>query len=330
MGILSNLLGFRDGRSPSDGHAAVIRTARADEIDAAVRIVLGGSTVQIGEQHVQEFIAYAHSREIDLGGVWIAEQHGKIAQAVLPIVSPGRTMLLLSPPHLHGGGSAEHVMKRIIDAACRAGAQKNIHLAQALVDPHEESLHRVYRSSNFVTMAELIYLQADVRPDASFPTPPPEFSWEVYSDRTHALFAQAILASYENSLDCPALNGMRDMEDVILGHKATGDFDPSLWFLLCRAGQPAGVLLLAASSRNDLLELVYLGLTREARGRKLGEVLMRQALAVTALEKRPRLTLAVDSLNIPALKLYYRHGMSRLASKYALMRNLSTTYPHVL
>jgi hypothetical protein len=49
---------------------------------------------------------------------------------------------------------------------------------------------------------------------------------------------------------------------------------------------------------------------------------MRQALSVVAGRKLPRLCLAVDSLNTPALKLYYRHGMSRIASKIAMLRDL--------
>ena len=299
----------------------LVRTARTEEIEPAIRVVLGGGAMQVSEQHVQEFIAYARSRDIDLGGVWVCEQGGKIAQAMLPVVSPGRTMLLLSPPSLQGA-VAEHQMKRLIEAACDAGRKKDIHLAQALVDPQEETLQRAYRSSGFLVMAELIYLTTDVRSNAAFPDLSPGLTWETYSPATHALFTQAIAASYHNSLDCPALNGMREMEDVVLGHKASGEFNPDLWFLLCEGRKPLGVLLLAVSGRNDLVELVYLGLAAEARGKKLGEVLMRQALAVTAHEHRQRLTLAVDSKNVPALKLYYRHGMSRIATKYALMKAL--------
>jgi len=63
-------------------------------------------------------------------------------------------------------------------------------------------------------------------------------------------------------------------------------------------------------------------LTPAARGRRLGELMMRQALAVTARRRQPRLCLAVDAENVPALKLYYRHGMRRVGSKLALMRDL--------
>jgi ribosomal protein S18 acetylase RimI-like enzyme len=36
----------------------------------------------------------------------------------------------------------------------------------------------------------------------------------------------------------------------------------------------------------------------------------------------PRLTLAVDSRNVPALKLYYRHGMQQMGTKTAMLRDL--------
>jgi ribosomal protein S18 acetylase RimI-like enzyme len=43
---------------------------------------------------------------------------------------------------------------------------------------------------------------------------------------------------------------------------------------------------------------------------------------MAALAGRARFTLAVDSINVPALKLYYRHGFNRIGSKLALMRDL--------
>ena len=146
--------------------------------------------------------------------------------------------------------------------------------------------------------------------------------WLEYSPQTHPLFARAIGESYEYSLDCPGLNGLRDIQDVMAGHKATGDFDPAAWFVLVNQDVPLGAMLLSRIPRTDAVELVYLGLTPDSRGRGLADLLMRQALWATAWMNRSRLTLAVDSQNAPALKLYYRHGMQRTGSKIALMRDL--------
>jgi len=88
------------------------------------------------------------------------------------------------------------------------------------------------------------------------------------------------------------------------------------------AGAPLGVLLLARAPRTNALELVYLGLAPAARGRGLGDLAMRHALAVVAREGAGQLSLAVDANNAPALKLYYRHGLKRMTSRIAMIRDL--------
>jgi ribosomal protein S18 acetylase RimI-like enzyme len=323
--MLSNFLGLRDARRRSaeaEAAEAVVRSASPGELGPALRLVLGPAAT---EEQVRDFITFAGARGIDLQLLCVAEREGRLTHAALPVVSPGRTMLLfVSPPGDRGGAAAaEEVVSRLIDAGCRVSADQGAHLAQALIDPGDEGLQRIYAGAGFRPMAELLYLQGSPRADAAAPVLPPHCQWVTYSEQTHAQFAEAIVGSYEQSLDCPALNGLRDVEDVILGHKASGVFDPSHWLLLCQGPRPMGVLLLASSGRDQgTMELVYLGLAAEARGRSVGQILMKQALAVTVAGKHERLSLAVDARNVPALKLYYRHGMNRVAAKVALLRDL--------
>lgn len=143
-----------------------------------------------------------------------------------------------------------------------------------------------------------------------------------YSQATHGAFGAAILGSYENSLDCPALDGTRGIEDIIAGHKAAGLFDPNDWFVLLHGEQPVAVLLLAETHQSDGMELVYLGLSPSVRGYGLGNYFMQLAEARVVEKKLDKLSLAVDAINEPALKLYYRHGMKQVTSKVALMRSL--------
>ena len=49
---------------------------------------------------------------------------------------------------------------------------------------------------------------------------------------------------------------------------------------------------------------------------------MRLAMTCVAEAGRSELTLAVDSRNAPAMKLYFRNGMHRIASRLAMLRNL--------
>src|SRR5438128_1016824 len=273
-------------------------------------------------------MACMRERSIDLGLLWVAEQEGKLAQATLPVISPGRTMLLFASAP--GSKAGEATLGRLIDAACNAAAARDVHLAQALIDPSEEPMRRVYLGAGFDQMSELIYLQGTPHPDAAEPRVLPDFRWTHYSEASHAQFAATILATYQNSLDCPALNGRRTIEDIIDGHKASGIFNPQHWLLLCRGSQALGVLLLASSGRGqDVMELVYLGLAPGSRGQKLGEVLVRQAFSIVSAENHQRLSLAVDARNVPALKLYYRHGMTRVTSKMAFMRDLRKNFSPV-
>jgi ribosomal protein S18 acetylase RimI-like enzyme len=132
------------------------------------------------------------------------------------------------------------------------------------------------------------------------------------------------LQSYEASLDCPRLNGRRNVEDIIAGHKATGSFEPDLWHLLLEHGLPRGVLILSPSIGDSVVELVYLGLSRAARGRGLGDLLMSLARHAVSRIGRQTLSLAVDSINEPALKLYFRHGLAQNGSRLALLRELKS------
>jgi ribosomal protein S18 acetylase RimI-like enzyme len=115
---------------------------------------------------------------------------------------------------------------------------------------------------------------------------------------------------------------MRDMDDVIEGHKSVGIFDPALWGVLLRFGKPVGCLLLAEIPARRALELVYLGLTPEVRGQGLGRVLMQRVLSIASRQLFDVATLAVDASNMPALRLYRRCGYTSVAQRVALVRRL--------
>lgn len=301
---------------------AVYRVAAREELGAVLALVLGSAAYPADHGHVVDFIGFAQRRGINVSGAWLAEVGGTLGWAVLPVVSPGRTMLLLTPSSAPAEGAGLRAAGGLVDAVCDHYAGRDVQLAQVLLDPADVASHRLYEGRGFERVAHLIYLQASPRRKMVHPPLPPGAQWVGYGPETHGFFARTIAATYQGSLDCPRLNGLRDMEDVIAGHKASGEFDPGLWAVLAQGGEPLGVLLLSRAAPVDTLELVYLGLTPAARGRGVGGVLMRQALATAAAAGASRLSLAVDEGNAPALKLYYRHGMQRVGAKLALMRRL--------
>lgn len=325
MRSLSNSPAQRDGPSdprPQRQLRTLYRPVARPEIDDALRLILATDGKTASDEQVLDFLNFALHRRIDLNQIHIAEEAGRLVWAVLPVISPGRTMLLLSPPRVSRPLS-DTVAPQLIEHVVTHFAAQGVHLAQTLIDPREKSAIALYQHCGFTNLAELIYLHRAVR-GSKYPTLPDGHRWTFYSPQAHGVFGRAISASYAGSLDCPALNGRRGIEDVIAGHKAAGDFDPRLWHLLCADGHddPLGVLLLARSPRSDALELVYLGVNPAHRGQGLGELMVRQALAVAGASDCGLLSLAVDARNAPALKLYYRNGMSRVCTRVALLRDL--------
>jgi ribosomal protein S18 acetylase RimI-like enzyme len=309
----------------------ICRPAKRDEIGQGLRIVLGMGGRLADDEQVVDFMQFALRRGISLGDLWLAERTpgGAIVGAVLPIVSPGRTLLLLSPPDppRRRDPHTPSVLETLVQRVCEHFATRGVQLAQVLLDPADSASHRLYEGIGFGRVAELVYLQGAPRRKAPPAVLPPGFAWVAYGPETHEQFIAAVAKTYHDSMDCPSLNGLRAMEDVLAGHKASGEFDPALWLMLCEQmpGGPAvarGALLLSRMPPGDTLELVYLGLTPAARGRGLGDLLVRQALATVTAQRLSRLSLAVDAANAPALKLYYRHGLQRVASKLAMMRLL--------
>jgi mycothiol synthase len=302
------------------GQPILCRPVQRPEIEPALRLMLSSTNGLAEDQTILEFLSFAAERKIDVNQLWIALIDDQIAWVALPIPNPGRTLLLFTPAHIAQPISVPAAQK-LVDAVCAHWHQKDMQLAQLLLDPRDEPVRDLYISCGFELLAELIYLQRHVRGEMDFNLPA-GFELLNYSEVSHANFAATILQSYEGSLDCPSLNGRRDINDVMIGHKSTGIFDPSLWYLLTESGQPRGVLILSASQYIDAVELVYLGLAPSARHRGLGDVMMKLALQSVAKQKRSMLSLAVDSLNEPALKLYHRHGLKRIGSRLALLRDL--------
>ena len=311
---------------PRDVPVTQVRPVGPGEIAPALGLLLGNSERLADSGSIVDFEEIARLRGIDLMSIQIATLDGRVAAAALPVMSPGHTVLLLLSPAGRSALAAELVAKcaNAVIAALpptiqpgRAGP-----LVQVLLDPSEAKAATALEAAGLLPLATLMYLQRRLK-RGSFAAPA-GLHFVHYSAETHDRFARAIEATYIDSLDCPPMRGMRPINDVIAGHKATGDFDPNWWFCLTDGPGPdaneLGVLLLAPVTAQPMTELVYLGLAPEARGQKLGDELVKLALSVAADRGHELLTLAVDSINEPALRLYYRHGMAEIARRVALIR----------
>jgi mycothiol synthase len=294
------------------------RAARPQEVRDGLRLLLATAGRPADDLQIADFLRFTVQRSVDLNDLWVARRDGRVAWATLPMRNPGRTMLLLVPDT----APDPVVAAALVEGVCEHFAARGVRMAQSLLEPGTPVARTLIDHCAFRQMAELHYLQCELR--RAQPVETPAVHWQTYSPATHDLFAKTIEATYEDSRDCPALNGLRDIDDVIDGHKATGEFRPDLWLLARDAenGLPLGVLLLAMIPDQQSSEIVYLGICPAARRRGLGTLLLRHAMATARARGAIRLTLAVDANNDTALRLYHAHGMQHVSARLALMRQL--------
>jgi GNAT superfamily N-acetyltransferase len=141
--------------------------------------------------------------------------------------------------------------------------------------------------------------------------------WLPFDDRTRPEFARTILASYQDSLDCPELTGIRPIDDILAAHQAAGRFDPALWELALVDGEPSGCLLLAQHVHTPLVEVVYTGVVPAWRRRGVGGWLLRRAVEQGRAVRARRLSVVVDSRNAPAKRLYQRFAFTPVTHRDA-------------
>ncbi len=117
----------------------------------------------------------------------------------------------------------------------------------------------------FRRLAELFYL---VSQESEFPTSPPlsPLEFEPYSPSNHGRLARIVEATYGQTRDCPGLNGVRDVEDVLAGYRASGVFDAGRWLLVRHGGADVGCLLLSDFPEHDNWELCYMGVAPRRAG----------------------------------------------------------------
>ncbi len=118
-----------------------------------------------------------------------------------------------------------------------------------------------------------------------------------------SLFQQALMLTYEASLDCPELNDLRSPDEVITGFRRSAP-DLSRWWLLRHQEQTVGVLLLADGGQENTWDLGYLGIVASARGKGYGKIALRFAIEQSTIAKAQAMTLIVDQRNEPAIALY--------------------------
>lgn len=285
----------------------------------AIKLVLRDLTP---EQQVATVASTARLPEKSLDGLdalFVATCEGQLTAAVWAQPQPGRTATLWPPQF--AGAQEDRLASELVETATRRAGESDTAMLQAIVEPTDIFTANLLLAAGFAHVAKLLYLEwlpkhfeRSMRPDPIF---------ESYHSGSRERLKKVIGQTYIGSLDCPKLDRLRSLDDVLEGYQATGDFDPTMWMLVQAKGHDVGALLLAWFAQTQQAELIYMGVVPAARGQGMGAALLCQAQALAIERRAEKLLLAVDAANIPARKLYQRAGFREWSQRGVYVRAFS-------
>ncbi|HEV3025457.1 MAG TPA: GNAT family N-acetyltransferase, partial [Pirellulales bacterium] len=198
----------------------------------------------------------------------------KLAAALLAQVQPGKAAVVL-PPRAAAGQppeDARELLAKVIAKLFGDGVQ----LVQALLESDYGSDAQLLADLGFRHLSNVLYLASWL---PSFPTSEPNDGLEfvAHSLAERGRLADIVQRTYAGSLDFPQVEGLRQIDDILVGYASIGVFDPARWLIASHRGVDVGCLLLADHPRTNHWELIYMGVVPEARGRGWGLCMTRHA-----------------------------------------------------
>ncbi|MDA1051705.1 MAG: GNAT family N-acetyltransferase [Planctomycetota bacterium] len=246
-----------------------------------------------------------------------AERDERLTAVAWGQILPGKTVLLW-PPRLAANESelVGDQLQRFLDSRLEAAA---IRMAQAVLpDRGHRDAQRLERVG-YRHVADLLYLVSQLdRVDAGRG----EFDLDFvqYTPDERGRLGELVERTYINTLDIPALDGIREMHDILDGYEQIGEFSPDRWFFIQSNGADVGCLLLNDHPGQQQWELVYMGIVPERRGSGWGRQVTRFAQRLAKEAGRRRLILAVDASNDPAVSAYTKAGFFELLRRSVFLK----------
>lgn len=201
------------------------------------------------------------------------------------------------------------------------------HFIQCLVDKDDFCARKALESAGLVEVTDIEFMRCSA---ADFPDGSQRSGQHFQTDAhklliPHALVDQdqenrflAVLSrTYEDSLDCRALAGIRSPADNWEMHRGVPGHRPDLWRIYSLGeGLDVGVLMMnEINGPEPACQILYLGIDPEHRGKQFCRAILRQMLFELKQEGICWVDLAVDAVNVYAKRVYDSLGFVRIARK---------------
>lgn len=283
-----------------------IGSARPDEWTDAFALALQQVPDADRPARLANALALLAAGDIDPRGIFVARSESGLAgvQVCIPLAGASGLFWL---PQVRERWRDTDLADRLVHAALAWLRERGVKVAQALIHPQDLPGAAPLLRGGFRRVTQLQYLCHDLE---EIPTEPsrPGLRMEPYTPAHAELFHQTLARTYEDTFDCPELNGVRTIDEIIAGHRTQGIWRPETWWLAFADDQPVGIVMLMELFERNGWDLTYLGLVEGCRGQGLGRALTLQALHALRHREAARLLVAVDRRNTPALGLYESVG----------------------
>lgn len=257
---------------------------------------------------------------VNLSGLWIARQAGwghedRVVGAILTQRLAGRAVVIW-PPEVRSCWNRGAIAAKLVHEVLKAHQANGAAIVQAVLDDTADARNALdLTRGGLPRVTDLIFMRRDVAAPWPLPSRPegPRLHWRGLDEVGEDLFRRTLGTTYAGSFDMPELEGVRSLDDIMAGHRATGEFAPKLWRLgtLSDRPDPVAILILSPIPIREAWEVVYLGLAPEARGAGLGSEIIAHARDLALEDEHANtLELAADARNHPALKLYQATGFT--------------------
>lgn len=286
-----------------------IGPASDPEVDAACQLLASPRPGSLRAMVAARYRDLFSSGEFDRAGLFVARDGTAICGAMVVQALSG-AMGLAWPPRVQPGSDGSVIEEGLVSEACRWLRTGGVKICQSFGTEPERLDFGSLERHGFRRTTQVVHLYREFDPtrDAElFNLVEMPLRFEPIRPDNPVRFTATLLATYAGSQDCPELNGSRTPEELIAGHSDPFAPGPQWWYLAEDSGLPVGLVHYGTGTEPGVMEISYLGLVEQARGRRLGDWLLRFVIRQSVEEGCRALTVSVDIRNNPALRLYDRH-----------------------
>lgn len=249
----------------------------------------------------------------DSFGVFVAADAAGQVRAAMLVQSLAGAIGLAWPP----GPEPDIFGDALVIASCEWLRNRGVKVCQAFATAEEAKQLIPLERNGFRHVTSLLSLRCEIAGESQIPALTFESHLPPFTDE----FRAVLLATHQETHDCPELYRNRTDEDLIAGFDEPPD--STSWHLARLAGEPIGVLMLTCGTEDGEADLAYFGVLPQFRGRGLGRELVAFARALAGHRPAVALTVCVDSRNAAALKIYAHHDFIQTSRREVWLAHFS-------